>query len=228
MSLDFPASGVALWSIFDAGGPRPEFVLPVLWSESGFNPSITNSIGCQGVNQNCSPPPGYNTWSASQQIAGSVKPYMLSYVQKYGPLRSGTRVYVANFLPCTLPKATDLSYVLAVRGSSAPVCPGFQLSQAAVYNANPGLDYQKTGAIRVSDMAHFIAKAAGSSAVKNAIAQTYALRPSETPQDPVYGTDFGYGATPAGGIPPWLLIAGVGVVAGLAAYLAVPPARRRV
>jgi hypothetical protein len=33
--------------------------------------------------------------------------------------------------------------------------------------------------------------------------------------------------TPIAGVPPWLIVAGVGAVAGLAAWLAVPPAPRR-
>ena len=181
MSLDFPATGSALWAFYDAGGPRPEYLLPVFYSESGFLPSAVNSIGCTGLNQLCpfaqNIPDGYASWLASQQIAGPIAGMFKAIVAKYGPIGSGTRAYQANFLPGTLATARNLSSVLATRGSS-------------VYSANAGLDYQQTGAIRVSDLAHSIAKAAASSAVKSAIAQTYALRPGESPQDPVYGTDF--------------------------------------
>lgn len=195
MSLDFPASGAALWSLFDRGGPRPEYVLPVLYSESGFSTSITNDIGCVGLNQLCPPnvPDGYASWSASQQIAGSVAPYMMALVARYGPLRSGTRVYQANFLPATLPTARTLASTLAVRGSAADVCSGCHLSQAAVYAANPGLDWQRKGSIVLGDLAHFIARAAAAAPVQSAIAQTYALRPGDRPHDPVYGEDCGAG-----------------------------------
>ena len=178
-----PAFGQALWAGFDAGKlPRPEYVIPVLFSESGLNPAATNSIGCVGINQLCPfawpIPVGYASWSASQQLAGPVTSMFGQLIAKYGPINSGTRVYIGNFLPADLPKATSLDYVLATRGG-------------AVYSANSGLDYTGKGTITVADMAHFVSKAAGNSYVKSVIAQTYALRPGESPEDPVYGTDFG-------------------------------------
>lgn len=180
--LDFPATGSALWALYDAGGPRPEYLLPVFWSESGFQPGAVNSIGCTGLNQLCpfaqNIPDGYASWLASQQIAGPIAGMFKAIVAKYGPIGSGTRAYQANFLPGTLSTDRALTSVLALRGSS-------------VYSANAGLDYQGTGAIRVSDLAHAIAKAAATSSVRSAIAQTYALRPYDSPEDPVYGTDFG-------------------------------------
>lgn len=179
--LDFPATALALWSLYDRGGPRPEYVLPVLWFESNFQPGIVNSIGCVGINQACpfamSIPDGYETWSASQQLAGLVSPMYLAIVSKYGPLRSGTRAYQANFLPATLATATSLSSVLATQGD-------------AVYAANSGFDYTHKGTIAVSDLAHAISVSAVNPAVQSAISQTYAQRPSESPSDPVYGTDF--------------------------------------
>ena len=178
-----PAFGVVLWAGYDAGKlPRPEYLIPVLYSESGLNPAIVNSIGCAGINQLCPfawpIPAGYTSWTASQQLAGPVTSMFGQLIAKYGPLNSGTRVYIANFLPADLPQATSLGYVLARRGG-------------AVYAANSGLDFQKDGSITVGDMAHFVSKAASSSYVKQIIAQTYALRSGESPEDPVYGTDFG-------------------------------------
>ena len=184
MSLDFPATANALWAGYLAGKlPRPEYLLPCLYSESGFSPSVTNSIGCIGLNQLCPfawpIPAGYASWSASQQIAGPITSMFGQLIAKYGPLNSGTRTYLANFLPAYLPKATSLSSVLATQGS-------------AVYNANTGLDWQKKGTITVGDLSHFIARAASNATVKSAIAQTYALAPSGVGgmRDPVYGTDF--------------------------------------
>jgi hypothetical protein len=179
--LDFPATAVALWALSDAGGPRPEYMLPVLYEESGFSPGAVNSIGCTGLNQLCpfaqNIPEGYASWLASQQIAGPIASMFKAIVAKYGPIGSGTRAYQANFLPGTLATDRELSSVLATKGSS-------------VYAANTGLDYSGSGAIRVSDLAHAIAKAAATPAVRSAIAQTYALRPGDSPNDPVYGTDF--------------------------------------
>lgn len=183
--LDFPAMGSALWALYDKGGPRPEYVLPVLYSESGFNPGATNSIGCEGINQACpfafSLPDGYTSWTASQQMTGMVTPMFMAIVKKFGPLSSGTRCYQANFLPATLATAKSLTSVLATQGG-------------AVYSANSGLDWSHKGTITVGDLSHFIAKAASAAAVQSAISQTYAARPSESPNDPVYGTDFGSAA----------------------------------
>lgn len=209
--LDFPATATALWAGYDAGKlPRPEYCLPCFFSESGFSPSVTNSIGCIGLNQLCPfawpIPAGYDSWSASQQIAGPITSMFGQLVAKYGPLNSGTKTYLANFLPGLLPKATSLSSVLALRGS-------------AVYSANTGLDWQKKGTIVLGDLAHFILRAANNPVVQSAIAQTYAQRPGESPKDPVYGTDFGWWGrvTPA---EKGLIAAGVASVLGAAGALA--------
>jgi hypothetical protein len=188
MALDFPASGSALWDIFDAGGPRPEYLLPVLYFESGFRPDVQNHAGAPyyGLNQVSGTtlqsggvdPSDYLTWPASRQLSTFVRSYVLNAVNNYGSLRSATRVEQANFLPATLKTATSLSSVLASQGD-------------AYYSANAGFDKNKTGQITVQDLANAMAKSAASSAVQSAIAQTYALRPTESPHDPVYGDDFG-------------------------------------
>ena len=185
--------GAALWALSDATGLRPEYVLPVLYSESGFNPAIVNSIGCVGINQACpnaiAVPAGYASFTASQQMTSVVSPMFQSIVAKYGPIRSGIRAYLSNFLPAALPTCFALSSVLASKTGS-PTCWSVSAAYSeAIYNAN-SFDYQKTGVIRVSDLAHFVAKAASSPAVKSAIAQTYALRPGEVMRDPVYGDDY--------------------------------------
>src|SRR5271169_4457638 len=101
MSLDFPAAGSALWAMSDATGVRPEYVLPVFWLESNFNPSIVNSIGCTGLNQACPGfgvpvPAGYGSWSASQQISGIISGEYAAIIKKFGPIRSAARAYQAN------------------------------------------------------------------------------------------------------------------------------------
>jgi hypothetical protein len=197
--LDFPASADALWSLFDEGGPRPEYVLPVLYAESGFDPSTPNRQGAPyyGINQasvdlisqHAGVTPGvYLTWPASKQIATVVRGYMLALVAAHGPLRSATRVEQANYLPATLEKARGLSSVVVLFGDP-------------YYNA--GLDVGGKGYVTVQDLAHFVgphgtakSKEAWHANVEGAIARTYAERPSETPREPVYGEDFGRGAGP--------------------------------
>jgi hypothetical protein len=184
MSADMPAFGTALWAGFQAGKlPRPEYLIPCLFSESGINPAAQNSIGCQGINQLCPfawpIPAGYTSWTASQQLLGPVTAMFAQIIAKYGPLNSGTRTYLANFLPAYLSTAKSLTSVLAVKGS-------------AVYNANAGFDYQHTGQITVGDLAYFIGKAAANPTVKALIAAVYAMAPPGVgpEQDPVYGTDY--------------------------------------
>lgn len=195
----FPA---ALWYFYNQTNIRPEWIVPVLFSESGLNPAIQNLQGYPyyGINQVSGSylqargidPTSYLGWSASQQLQTIVTPYMMSQISAFGALQSGTKVYQANFLPATLATATSLDSVLAVAPSGG--CGSGRTSN--IYCANPGLDYTKKGTITVSDLAHFVAKEAAIPYVQNVIASAYAAAPDgvgpET--DPVYGNDF-----PAGG-----------------------------
>jgi hypothetical protein len=191
MSLD-AASYEVLWQISDETGIRPEWLLPCLQEESGLNPAALNSLGYAGINQiNAGflanigvTPADYVTWPASEQLRRVVLPYMQGVVNRYGPLRSATRVEQANFLPATLTTARSLTSVLAASGS-------------AIYNANSGLDLNHNGAITVQDLADMMAKTAATSNVRNALAATYAIRPGESQRDPVYGDDFGMSHTKA-------------------------------
>lgn len=221
MSLDFPATGTALLAISDRDGIRPEYILPVLFSESGFSTTIKNAIKCVGINQACPPwvPAGYETWSASQQIAGGVGPSLHAVVSKFGPIRSATRAYQANFLPSTLATAKSLASVLAEKGSTRLI-PGSQLTEAAVYHANPSLDANGDGAITVGDLAAKMRAALGAPAVQSAIAQTYALRPGDGPvADPVLGDDFGARGLVARNWKPAALVAALVASAGALAWL---------
>lgn len=199
----FPA---ALWDMYAKTGIRPEWIVPVLYSESGLNPAATNSIGCVGINQACPfavpTPDGYTSWPASQQLMTIVTPMYVAIEKKFGGIRSGTRAYQANFLPATLATATSLSSVLARSGG-------------AVYAENSGFDYQHKGTILVSDLAHAISKSASASYPRQVIASAYAQAPSGVGAvtDPVYGLDFGAGdgsGSPAKNIAILVGIAGLG------------------
>ena len=221
--LDFPASGEALWRLYDATGIRPEYILPVLWHESNFVTTVINSIGCAGINQMCSgalagigvDAQTYASWPASAQIDHGVRAYMTPYA---GQLHSGARAYQANFLPATLSTKTQLSDVLA----SAP---------SDFYEWNKSLDPNGDGQITIQDLADVVAKAAAVPQVQRAIAQTYALRPDEVEQDPAYGTDFGGSAVSPTGLTTLQALAislGIAAAAGLGyAYLTTTPRQRR-
>ncbi len=213
MSLDFPASGEALWALYDQTGIRPEYLLPVLYSESGFRPDVVNSLGYTGINQASTAmlasygtsSADYATWPASQQIQRVVTPEYANIQNQLGvAIRSGTKAYQLNFLPATLSTAGSLDSVLATEGNTNEYGAG------NVYGANAGFDYQHKGTITVGDLAHFVAKAAANPTVQSAISQTYALRPSETMQDPVYGTDFGGNTAPTFNPKSLVIVAGAG------------------
>ena len=187
--LDEPASALALWALFDAGGPRPEYVLPVLWAESGFDSGIQNAAGAAqyGLNQ-ASPtlisayagtdPATYVTWPASQQIGTVVRGFVLDLVRQYGPLRSATRLEQGNILPASLATAKTLSSAVMTFGDP-------------YYSGNHNLDTANKGVVTVADLAAFVRAAAATPNVQAAIATTYQQRPGERPRDPVLGEDFG-------------------------------------
>jgi hypothetical protein len=176
-----------LWSLYDATGIRPEYMAPVLWTESGFDPTRPNAAGAPyyGIAQSSLATItalGYTpaTWlqaSQADQIRLALLPYFAAEVKRFGPIRSATRAYQANFLPATL---------ATVRGLGQIVTPGglFYTSNASA------LDPLHHGAITLSDLALVMAKAVEAPAVQQAIARAYVLRPNETPRDPVYGQDF--------------------------------------
>jgi hypothetical protein len=193
--LDAPAYDV-LWQIAAETGVRPEYLLPVLSLESGFNPAISNGAGAPyyGINQASVylistyagvDPQTYLTWPASRQLSTVVEGMLKELVSSHGPLRSATRVYQGNFLPATLASAKKLTDVI----TSAP---------SAFYTANSGLDVNHDGAITVGDLAAKMAHEAKKQAVQDAIRAAYAARegasPLAAPTDVshiVYGDDFG-------------------------------------
>jgi hypothetical protein len=182
------AAASAVWALYDRTGIRPEWLLPTLYIESGFNPALPNAAGAPyyGIGQNgagdlaaagAESPAEYLTWSAADQIARVVQPYFARLVKTAGPLRSGTRVYQANYLPGTLGTVRLLIQVLAWKGST-------------FYDQNAILDATRDGAITLSDIALDVARAASAAEVRAALATCYALRPTERMQSPVYGADF--------------------------------------
>lgn len=223
----FPA---ALWSLYDSTGIRPEWVVPVLYSESGLNPAAQNSIGCVGINQACPfsipTPSDYTSWSASQQMNSVVTPMYKGIVAKYGSIGSGTRAYQANFLPASMPTCTSLTSVLASQNGGGECWSVSAATSASIYSANPGFDYQKKGNIQLGDLAHFIAKSAANSYVQQVIASAYALRPSETETDPVYGVDFGGGSSTTQNVAAFLGTIAIGGAALWALHEFMPPAAR--
>jgi hypothetical protein len=183
--LDWPDFGAALWRVSDATGIRPEWQLPVLYLESGFDPSIVNSIGCSGLNQFCPgsyaqyvsvPVDQYRAWPASQQLAGPVLAYWRDAL-RYGPIRSAARLMLAQLGPALLGTAPALGSVVYAAPSAA-------------YAGNSGFDTAGKGYFTVQDLADAMGRASRAPAVQQALASAYAMRPGERPTDPVYGEDW--------------------------------------
>jgi hypothetical protein len=198
------AAAAALWGLYDASGIRPEWILPTLHIESGFDPSLPNRAGAPyyGIAQNGerdiaaagATPAEYLTWTAEEQLTRVVAPYFARLVKLEGPLRSGVRVYQGNYLPGTLRTARALWQVIAWKGTPA-------------YDANVVLDASRDGAITVSDLALVVAEHAASSDAQAALSAAYAARPTEraSRSNPVYGKDFTD--------PLWWLLAPAGTAA---------------
>lgn len=176
-----------LWRLYDRSGIRPEWVLPMLYLESGFDPSLPNRAGAPyyGLAQDSGDelarhgiaPADYLQESAAAQLAAIVVPRLAGLVTRYGPLRSATRVYQANFMPATLKTAPALASWIVWRGSPE-------------YAANRLLDVTADGAITVSDLAWWMDDRARQPEVRAALARAYALRPKEKPENGPYGRDF--------------------------------------
>jgi len=223
--LDWPAFGAALWQVSDTLGIRPEWQLPVLYLESGFDPSIVNSIGCVGLNQFCPNASGqypylpvpvdqYRAWPASQQLAGPVLAYWRDAL-RYGPIRSAARLMLAQLGPALLATARTL-------GSVVYAAPG------AAYAGNSGFDTAGKGYFTLQDLADAMARSNASPAVQQALASAYAMRPGERPADPVYGDDWstaGRLSVPRVAPLPYVAAAAAVTLAAVAGYAALE--RRR-
>ncbi len=179
----------ALWSVYDATGLRPEYLAPVLYFESGFDPSRPNAAGhaYYGIAQTGAAklallgvtPAAFLAMGQGDQIRLAVLPYFKNAIASYGPLRSATRAYQANFEPATLAHVRSLAQIIEPRGTRS-------------YVANAAaLDPLHQGAITLAGLAVVMGRAAKAPEVRAAIARAYALRPSEAPaRESVYGEDF--------------------------------------
>lgn len=222
MSLD-DASYTALWGITAATGIRPEYLLPVLYHESRFNPAATNG-SYHGIGQNSAAdiqtyagvdPTTYLGYPASKQLETVVKGYFNAITKSYGVPKSGVRVYQAEYLPGTLNTAKRLSDVIAA-------------SPSAFYTDNPSLDPNKDGVITLGDLASVVGVEAQTSAVQTAISSTYAIDASASlfntfnPDDVahiIYGDDFGASAATVAQTRATLLAVGIISTSAVVGYL---------
>jgi hypothetical protein len=220
VALDWPAFGDALWKVSDQLGIRPEWQLPVLALESGFNPAILNSGGCVGLNQFCPgtyelyvnvPVNEYQTWSASQQLSGPIFAYWKSALGQ-GPIGSSTKLMVSQLRAALLKSMPSLDSVVYAAPSS-----GYR-GNCHVFD--PGC---KKGYFTVRDIANVMVQQAQRADVRDALARVYAMRPGEYPREQVYGddyTDFSRvrpPATPPSGATAVFGVALLAVIAAVAA-----------
>ncbi len=211
VSLDQPASSEAFWSLYDATGIRPEYLIPVLSFESGLNPSVRNHAGAPyyGIGQNseaaissagAASVDEYLTWPASRQIHCVVKPYFQGEVRTFGPLKSGIKVYQAEFYPVSLRTSPQLDDVIVK-------------SPQAAYTANKVFDQGNKGYITPRDLGHAISSQLNKANVQAAIAEAYNVRPNMAPPlDSIYGEDFSSPGSPS---PAGSLIASTVLVLAL-------------
>jgi hypothetical protein len=204
MSLDV-GSFAELWKLYDqtSGHLRPEFVLPVLFSESGFSTAAENA-GHYGINQISGDqltamginPQDYKTWPASRQLQRVAGPFFANQDRSAGPIRSATRLYQANFLPGSLNLAKSFQDVIAASGGTR-----YGGQEDSFYRGNAGvLDPTGSGRITVGSLAARLIAQLRIQVVNDAINQAYALRPSEPP--PAIAAPWGLGQTAVDASPP--------------------------
>jgi hypothetical protein len=125
-----------------------EWMLAVMYSESGINAGASNSIGCVGLLGFCQTTSGYtqdqiHAMGPTQQL-DVVGPFVKSYASH---IDRRPNVYQGNFLPASFARGTSLGTVLAAQGGT-----GYGGAEDAFYKANPLLDYTKDGKITVGDL----------------------------------------------------------------------------
>jgi hypothetical protein len=189
-NLDWPYAAQALWEIYDAGGPRPEYLIPILARESSLQPNASNGayhglnqVGTDYLASRGISVDDYLKWPASSQLRRIVKPFLMIHAAQFGPMRSGIRTYQMNYLPATVRDGmTDLDDVLVT-------------NKSPLYNG--GLDWNHDGKITVGDLAFVVHDLLVNTTttklgpiVQDAIARTYEVRPEERIHDPVYGEDY--------------------------------------
>jgi hypothetical protein len=119
-------------------------------SESSYNPSATNSIGCVGLNQICQASygfitgAGYSIGQYTQLTVSEQLPVVVSYFQnwmsQYGLGAISARdLYWLNFLPATYVPGSSDSYVISQQGDP-------------YYSSNTGLDSGNKGYITAGDL----------------------------------------------------------------------------
>lgn len=198
MALDWPAFGEALWRVSDQTGIRPEWQLPVLSLETAgtFDPATINSIRCVGLNQFCPsvysqyvpvPVDEYRRWSASRQLSGPILDFWRNAVGAYGPIRSATRLMLAQF---GLPRINKPLGDVVFSGDSRE----YRANCHGCPDRPCGLDPTCKGFISVQDVANVLRFRTQTPEVREALARAYALRPGERPYDPIYGFDYGFAA----------------------------------
>ena len=137
-----------------------EWMLDVMWSESGINPAAkyrrppnlaTGLIGFVDLARLGAAPD--NTLVSHDAFATLSAAEQMRYVRKFwapmkGRATSGATLYQYNFLPASLDRGTTGDTVLAARGGT-----GYGGREGTFYDVNQLLDVDGDGAITVADLA---------------------------------------------------------------------------
>ena len=154
-SFDPPAYFDTAWAsvhvaVAESLGCDPLELAELFVSESSYNPSAQNSIGCVGLNQICQSSygfitnAGYTVDQYTQLTVSDQLPVVLSYFQnwmdQYGiGAMSARDLYWLGFLPATFVPNSPDSYVISQQGD-------------AYYGSNTGLDQTGKGYITAGDL----------------------------------------------------------------------------
>ena len=122
-------------------GTHPDWHLAVMANESGFSPSITNSIGATGLIQFI-PSTAKRLGTTTDELRGMSREEQLFWVEKYyapfaGRMHDVEDVYMATFMPAHVGRGSD--NIIAVKGQK-------------VYDQNASLDRNKDGVLTNGDV----------------------------------------------------------------------------
>lgn len=135
-------------------GISPQWLMFVLWSESGLDPHIKNKIGCVGIFQFCSDygTPGYKViggqrvdleWLRNQSGAKQLD-YVYDYLFPYhikGQLQSYFDLYLITFFPAAVGQSDNDNYVFQ----------GDNISAQDIAHNNPTMDFNKDGQVTMGE-----------------------------------------------------------------------------
>lgn len=141
---------------------NPNWLMGIMYHESGINPAIVNSIGATGLIQfmpNTAKGLGVSTAQLAKMSGVQQMDYVLKYFEPYkGKIRTMTGLYVITFFPVALQHTNNNDYVFQYGNLSASV----------IAQDNPAFDINKDGKITMGEYKKYLEKYFGADLLNSA------------------------------------------------------------